>query len=87
MKKVIHSGRGKRTIWHLIQDETYTMSDVRTGLTFLETARMLPKPGGIFSLRSVDRRSVRNGIRVEKNPERTNSTLSIPIFNSVLKIN
>ena len=42
MKKVIHSGRGKCTIWHLIQGETYTMSDVRTGLTFLEAARALP---------------------------------------------
>ena len=36
MKKVIHSGRGKPTIYHLIQGETYTMSDVRIGLTFFE---------------------------------------------------
>ena len=44
MKKVIHSGRGKPKICHLIQGETYTMSDVRIGLTFFKKRIQSPKP-------------------------------------------
>ena len=44
MKKVIHSGRRKLTIYHLIQGETYTMSDVRIGLTFFKKRNSLPVP-------------------------------------------